>query len=55
MLSAIPDHITIDERMIALLERKNDILTSVLDGEATELLDQDSEAVAIQVLRSYGW
>ena len=55
MLSAIPEHITIDERMIALLERKNDILTSVLDGEATDLLDHDSEAVAMQVLRSYGW
>lgn len=55
MISGIEGHSTIDERMIGLLERKNDVLTSVLDGKATDLLDHDAEAVAMQVLRSYGW
>lgn len=55
MLATLPKGDSIDMRMIALLEHKNDILSTVLDGRETDLIDHDSEAIAMQVLRSYGW
>lgn len=55
MLSAIEEHSTIDERMIQIIMMKNRILSSVLDGEADDLLDDERKAVAMLVLESYGW
>lgn len=55
MLSDIEGITSIDERMIALLEMKNDVLTSVLDGKANDLLDEDIQSTAMLVLKGYGW
>jgi hypothetical protein len=41
--------------MIQIIMMKNRILSSVLDGEADDLLDDERKAVAMLVLESYGW
>ena len=55
MLADLDDIVSIDQRMIALLEMKNDVLTSVLDGKDTDLLDEDTASTAMMVLKGYGW
>jgi hypothetical protein len=55
MLSDIEGLTSIDQRMIALLEMKNDVLTSVLDGKANDLIDEDIQSTAMLVLKGYGW
>lgn len=55
MLADLDDIVSIDQRMIALLEMKNDVLTSVLDGKDTDLLDDDTASTAMLVLKGYGW
>jgi SNF2 family DNA or RNA helicase len=54
VLAGTSDNPTIDERIYQLIEHKNTVVNSVLDGESVELVNADMESIALAVLRQYG-
>jgi SNF2 family DNA or RNA helicase len=54
VLAGTSDNPTIDERIYQLIEHKNTVVNSVLDGESVELVNADIESIALAVLRQYG-
>jgi SNF2 family DNA or RNA helicase len=54
VLAGTSDNPTIDERIYQLIEHKNTVVNSVLDGESVELVNEDIESIALAVLRQYG-
>lgn len=54
MLAGIDGATTIDERIYALIEHKNRVVESVLDGKTVELVNDDAQSIAMAVLRQYG-
>jgi SNF2 family DNA or RNA helicase len=54
MLAGVDGATTIDERIYALIEHKNRVVESVLDGKTVELVNDDAQSIAMAVLRQYG-
>ena len=53
MIAGIDGMTTMDEKMLALIEAKNKVMISVLEGTSNDLISDDNESMAQAILNSY--
>ena len=53
MIAGIDGMITMDEKMLMLIEAKHRVMIGVLDGTADDLISDDNESMAQAILNSY--